>query len=1237
MQTKAGRLLAAEKSMSIHEERQTGWSALRALRNDRWGAILRCGPGLGAGLLALRLAAAPFDTEFEFRQPDGTRIMLRGQGDEFYARFETLDGYTVVFDPVERAYCYATVSPQGRLVSTGVQTHRGRPSELGLEPGLRPSLEVIRAEIQERRRRWEEGMEIVTRWESLKALQRAAEAAGPAQAPPVLPTVGVKVGLCLLIDFEDEPATVPRSEIEAFCNADQYTRYGNNGSVKKYFQDVSNGLLTYSNLVTVYVRVPRPKTYYNDVSKDAGEQANELIRDAVAALKSLPNYQTEILPTFEGLTVDNQNRVVACNVFYAGDNGGVWSMGLWPHSWVLTRVGAQELSPGGKKIWHYQISNIGQRLELGTFVHENGHMLCGFPDLYDYDYDSKGGAGIFCLMGYGAIGPNPVQVCAYLKRAAGWATVTELTRTSAILATVTATAGPGFNHFYRYRKPGVSTEYFLIEARFQTNRDAMLPASGVAIWHIDELGNRDDQRRNPNTRHQNFEVTLIQADNRWDLHRNVNTGDREDLYYAGNPAPGYGNLFSDDSAPAARWWDGSASGLLLWHFSAPAPVMEFVVGHPQLAPRILVPPQDRTVFEGGRAVLSVQAEGIPPLSYLWYKDGRVLAGATASELVLDPVGLLDTGRYSVTVSNRFGSVSSPEVRLLVLPVMQLGEALDAPELEWHTDGDFVWYGQEWVTSDGEDAAASGYLGPHQRSRLWTVVPGPGALQFWWKVSSEPGRDFLVFLVNGVEWAAISGEVDWTPLSFELGPGYQRLEWIYRKDGEGEAGEDRGWVDRVTFALRPMPPRILAQPRDRGVLEGSPVTFEVVAEGTPPLHYQWLRNGIPVPGATTSTLAFDRMSQAWVGMYTVAVSNRYGIALSVPAWLALTLAGVAGDNALGQRNLPAAASDLVTVAAGLWHTLALRADGRVVAWGYNYSGQCDVPADLSNGVAVAAGGYHSLAVRADGSVVSWGANGLGQARPPSDLRGVVSVAAGHWHSLALTEHGRVVAWGDNSAGQLNVPAAVGQVIAIAAGARHSLALTRSGRVVAWGDNRNAQGQWVGQAQVPPWMTNAVAIAAGAYHSLAVLADGRVIGWGDNTHGQIAFPSDLSGAAAVAAGGEHSLVLLRDGTVHAFGNNGQGQCELPTGRPVALVSAGGYHSVFLLESAMPPRLVRYGRRGAGFGLWVQGWPRWRYVLEAADRLDAPAWTVVQAAQGQTGLIGLEDPGPLPARRFYRVRQQ
>lgn len=647
------------------------------------------------GLLACAawLAAAPFAGLTKFTQPDGTAIELWGQGDEFSAVFETLDGYTVVFDQAVQAYCYAQLAADGgSLISTGDWVGHAQPAVLGLVPHLRLSAEARRAQSLPRRQAWDQAMQISQRWNDLKAAARVRDAAFPGGLelqPPNQPTVGLKVGLCLLVDFSDAPATVLQSDVVGYLNGDNYAGYGNNGSVKAYFRDVSNGRLTYTNVVTAYVRVPRPKSYYNDTKQDAGLCGNTLIADAVAALKALPNYSTQILPQFDALTVDGANQLIACNVFFAGFNSGVWAMGLWPHSSALQFVGAQSLSPEGKKIWRYQITDIGTRLAIGTFCHENGHMLCGFPDLYDYDYDSTGGAGYFCLMGSGGFDQNPVQVSAYLKQAAGWATPIDLNASSSLAGVVTHwPPGTNFNTFYRYRRPGVSTEYFLIENRQQAARDVLLPGAGVAIWHIDELGDRDNQSLVPNANHLNYEATLVQADNRWDFENNRNHGDARDLYSSANTAPGYTNRFSDTTAPNAHWWNGSASGLTLDRFSALGPTMTFAVGS-GAPPIITLHPAGLVALVGSTFSLRVVASGSPPLQYQWYKsgvpltDGGRLTGATNDTLVVTGAQAADAGGYSVQVRNPFGPAASA---VAVVSVVFPPQITVQPQSQWGTAG-----------------------------------------------------------------------------------------------------------------------------------------------------------------------------------------------------------------------------------------------------------------------------------------------------------------------------------------------------------------------------------------------------------------------------------------------------------------------------------------------------------------------------------------------------------------------
>ncbi|HWS15978.1 MAG TPA: hypothetical protein VN450_07285 [Candidatus Methylomirabilis sp.] len=402
------------------------------------------------------------------------------------------------------------------------------------------------------------------------------------------------------------------------------------------------------------------------------------------------------------------------------------------------------------------------------------------------------------------------------------------------------------------------------------------------------------------------------------------------------------------------------------------------------------------------------------------------------------------------------------------------------------------------------------------------------------------------------------------------------------------------------------------------------------------------------GVPPSAREFNRIAAGW--RHTVALKSDG----TVWAWGG-NFYGQLGDNTTTDRTTPVQVvgpgstgylTGVASVAASYLHTVALKSDGTVRAWGYNRNGELgdntttdrSTPVQvvgpggtgyLTGIVAIAAGDLHTVALKSDGTVWTWGGNSIGQLGDNTTtdrstpvqvvdpggtgyLTGIVAVAAGAYHTVALKWDGTVWGWGGNFNGQLgdntfvsprSTPAQIvgpggtgylTGIASVAAGGNHSVALKSDGTLRAWGwnfygelgDNTTTDRSTPVQVVAPGgtgYLLGVTSVSACYFHTVALKSDGTVWTWGYNSHGQLgdntttnrSTPGQvvgpggtgyLTGFASVAGGVYHTVALKSDGTFWTWGWNGNGELgdNTTTNRstPVQVVGPGG--TGYLLET-------------------------------------------------------------------------
>ncbi len=385
--------------------------------------------------------------------------------------------------------------------------------------------------------------QIVPAWPNIQGPSLAVSAlSGRLNAPGTnffpRPTGTVK-GLTLLVDFSDQSGTFSVEEVSDWLNLEGYSRFGCNGSVHDFYYDVSNGIVDLQNAVRDYYRATNPKSYYE--ASSSYDRAAQLVQELLTAV------DTDV--DFSEYDNDGDGTAEAINIVYAGPSV-TWGQGLWPHSGWIGRTF------DGVTLGRYQMTNMGDSLGLYVFVHETGHMLFGWPDLY--------GFGDYCVMGNFSSDTNPVAVNDFFRADQGWIPLVDITAaTNATLAAPSSATG------YRFVNPAKPNELFFWSNVQNTGRWDYLQGSGLLALHYD--GSIDG-----NSPPDPLELAVVQADGDKQLDGTMwpsPGSDTNDYFRAGTK-----DEWSTDTSPSSNWNDGSESGLRVYAIGETGPTMQFSVG-----------------------------------------------------------------------------------------------------------------------------------------------------------------------------------------------------------------------------------------------------------------------------------------------------------------------------------------------------------------------------------------------------------------------------------------------------------------------------------------------------------------------------------------------------------------------------------------------------------------------------------------------------------------------------------
>jgi immune inhibitor A len=357
--------------------------------------------------------------------------------------------------------------------------------------------------------------------------------------------------LAILVDFSDKPSTEQPIFFDSLLFGSAV------GTVRNYYEEVSFGNVT---LVCVnmpsslgWQRAPETYAYYVDGQAGLGaypHNAQKLAEDAVQLVDPLVD--------FSNYDNDGDGFVDALVIIHAGPGREITgSMNdIHSHKWQMNT--AQNVDGVTASVYSIEPEYWYTEGDMtcGVYCHELGHALFGFPDLYDYGYDSQGlGAWTLMAMGSwnGTLGASPAHPDAYCEILAGFVNPTVIIQNTANVSIPNVETSPSI--FRLWTNGTQNDQYFLVENREHIGYDTELPGTGLLIYHVDEsVQTNDDNQWYPgHTTGGHYLVAVEQSDGNWDLEHNTNAGDASDPY----PGSLDFRAFANSTTPNSKGYAGA--------------------------------------------------------------------------------------------------------------------------------------------------------------------------------------------------------------------------------------------------------------------------------------------------------------------------------------------------------------------------------------------------------------------------------------------------------------------------------------------------------------------------------------------------------------------------------------------------------------------------------------------------------------------------------------------------------